>query len=168
MTGLSGWLHWTAWFILFALCLLVAVSFMTLLFCVKVSVASGGLTWRAGPSGRWEGRRQPGRDPGDPRTLHWRLWVWAGSALWVEREGVAPSPCLPVPLCLGVSKTPPGFVATSPATPCPADPWGGRAGEEGRGGAGAQRPLTGAGLPGLLRRLLHLLQLHGQHLLQQR
>lgn len=36
MTGLSGWLHWTAWFILFALCLLVAVSFMTLLFCVKV------------------------------------------------------------------------------------------------------------------------------------
>ena len=45
MMGLSSWLHWTAWFLLFFLFLLVTVSFMTLLFCIKVSVASeGGLT----------------------------------------------------------------------------------------------------------------------------
>ncbi|KAM8780116.1 phospholipid-transporting ATPase ABCA3 isoform 1-T3 [Rhynchonycteris naso] len=36
MMGLSSWLHWTAWFLLFFLLLLMAVSFMTLLFCVKV------------------------------------------------------------------------------------------------------------------------------------
>nr|XP_031542926.1 ATP-binding cassette sub-family A member 3 isoform X3 [Vicugna pacos] len=36
MMGLSGWLHWTAWFLLFFLFLLIVVSFMTLLFCVKV------------------------------------------------------------------------------------------------------------------------------------
>uniref|UniRef100_A0A8C3WSX6 ATP binding cassette subfamily A member 3 n=1 Tax=Catagonus wagneri TaxID=51154 RepID=A0A8C3WSX6_9CETA len=36
MMGLGGWLHWTAWFLLFFLCLLVTASFMTLLFCVKV------------------------------------------------------------------------------------------------------------------------------------
>lgn len=48
MMGLSSWLHWTAWFLLFFLFLLVAVSFMTLLFCVKVNVASGrGLMSRA-------------------------------------------------------------------------------------------------------------------------
>lgn len=47
MMGLSSWLHWTAWFLLFFLFLLVAVSFMTLLFCVKVHVASrGGLMSR--------------------------------------------------------------------------------------------------------------------------
>ncbi|XP_066238945.1 phospholipid-transporting ATPase ABCA3 [Saccopteryx leptura] len=36
MMGLSSWLHWAAWFLLFFLLLLIAVSFMTLLFCVKV------------------------------------------------------------------------------------------------------------------------------------
>lgn len=36
MMGLSSWLHWAAWFLLFFLFLLVTVSFMTLLFCVKV------------------------------------------------------------------------------------------------------------------------------------
>ncbi|XP_065780156.1 phospholipid-transporting ATPase ABCA3 isoform X3 [Muntiacus reevesi] len=36
MMGLSSWLLWTAWFLLFFFLLLVAVSFMTLLFCVKV------------------------------------------------------------------------------------------------------------------------------------
>ncbi|XP_027626792.1 ATP-binding cassette sub-family A member 3 [Tupaia chinensis] len=36
MTGLSNWLHWAAWFLVFFLFLLVVVSFMTLLFCVKV------------------------------------------------------------------------------------------------------------------------------------
>ncbi|XP_055991191.1 phospholipid-transporting ATPase ABCA3 [Sorex fumeus] len=34
--GLSTWLHWSAWFLLFFLFLLLIVSFMTLLFCVKV------------------------------------------------------------------------------------------------------------------------------------
>ncbi|XP_030704320.1 phospholipid-transporting ATPase ABCA3 isoform X2 [Globicephala melas] len=36
MMGLSSWLHWTAWFLLFFLFLLITVSFMTLLFCIKV------------------------------------------------------------------------------------------------------------------------------------
>nr|KAF6439589.1 hypothetical protein HJG63_000034 [Rousettus aegyptiacus] len=36
MMGLSNWLHWTAWFLLFFLFLLIAVFFMTLLFCIKV------------------------------------------------------------------------------------------------------------------------------------
>ncbi|XP_025772506.1 ATP-binding cassette sub-family A member 3 [Puma concolor] len=39
MMGLSSWLHWSAWFLLFFLFLFVAVSFVTLLFCIKVSVA---------------------------------------------------------------------------------------------------------------------------------
>lgn len=57
MMGLSGWLHWSAWFLLFFLLLLVAVSFITLLFCIKVSVASPG-AWRWG--GREQGRGTPG------------------------------------------------------------------------------------------------------------
>ncbi|XP_053412499.1 phospholipid-transporting ATPase ABCA3 [Nycticebus coucang] len=36
MMGLSNWLHWSAWFLLFFLFLLITVSFMTLLFCIKV------------------------------------------------------------------------------------------------------------------------------------
>ncbi|XP_062956081.1 phospholipid-transporting ATPase ABCA3 [Cynocephalus volans] len=36
MMGLSSWLHWGAWFLMFFLFLLIVVSFMTLLFCVKV------------------------------------------------------------------------------------------------------------------------------------
>ncbi|KAK2097332.1 ATP-binding cassette sub- A member 3 [Saguinus oedipus] len=36
MMGLSSWLHWSAWFLVFFLFLLIASSFMTLLFCVKV------------------------------------------------------------------------------------------------------------------------------------
>ena len=38
MMGLSNWLHWSAWFLLFFLFLLVSVFFVTVLFCVKVSV----------------------------------------------------------------------------------------------------------------------------------
>uniref|UniRef100_A0A8C2MH63 ATP-binding cassette, sub-family A member 3 n=1 Tax=Cricetulus griseus TaxID=10029 RepID=A0A8C2MH63_CRIGR len=36
MMGLSSWLHWSAWFLMFFLFFLIMVSFMTLLFCVKV------------------------------------------------------------------------------------------------------------------------------------
>uniref|UniRef100_A0A8C5L861 ATP-binding cassette, sub-family A member 3 n=1 Tax=Jaculus jaculus TaxID=51337 RepID=A0A8C5L861_JACJA len=36
MMGLSSWLHWSAWFLMFLLFLFLVVSFMTLLFCVKV------------------------------------------------------------------------------------------------------------------------------------
>lgn len=36
MMGLSSWLHWSAWFLMFLLFSLIVVSFMTLLFCVKV------------------------------------------------------------------------------------------------------------------------------------
>ena len=38
MMGLSNWLHWSAWFLMFFLFLLVSVFFVTVLFCVKVSV----------------------------------------------------------------------------------------------------------------------------------
>lgn len=55
MMGLSNWLHWTAWFLLFFLFLLIAVFFMTLLFCIKVSMASRGRPMlRAGLAGRPE------------------------------------------------------------------------------------------------------------------
>lgn len=37
MMGLSNWLHWSAWFLMFFLFLLVSVFFVTVLFCVKVS-----------------------------------------------------------------------------------------------------------------------------------
>lgn len=52
--------------------------------------------------------------------------------------------------------------------PCPCDHRDALAGEEGRGCAHSQRPLAGPGLPAVLRHLIRLLQLHGQHLLQQR
>lgn len=68
MMGLSSWLHWAAWFLLFFLFLLVAVSFMTLLFCVKASVASRGyLMLRAWLSGRWEARGSPRTTTETPR-----------------------------------------------------------------------------------------------------
>lgn len=38
MMGLSNWLHWSAWFLVFFLFLLVSVFFVTVLFCAKVSV----------------------------------------------------------------------------------------------------------------------------------
>uniref|UniRef100_A0AAY4BFC7 ABC transporter domain-containing protein n=1 Tax=Denticeps clupeoides TaxID=299321 RepID=A0AAY4BFC7_9TELE len=36
MMGLSNWLHWSAWFLMFFLLLSVSIVFITLLFCVKV------------------------------------------------------------------------------------------------------------------------------------
>lgn len=51
MMGLSSWLHWGAWFLVFFLFFLIVVSFMTLLFCVKVSVASVGVLERRGYGG---------------------------------------------------------------------------------------------------------------------
>lgn len=55
MMGLSNWLHWTAWFLLFFLFLLITVFFMTLLFCIKVSMASRGcMLLRAWLDGRPE------------------------------------------------------------------------------------------------------------------
>lgn len=42
MMGLSNWLHWSAWFLMFFLFLLVSVFFVTVLFCVKVSVCPKG------------------------------------------------------------------------------------------------------------------------------
>lgn len=48
MMGLSSWLHWSAWFLMFLLFSLIVVSFMTLLFCVKVSVASARALGRRG------------------------------------------------------------------------------------------------------------------------
>ena len=38
MMGLSNWLHWSAWFLVFFLFLSISIFFVTLLFCVKVSV----------------------------------------------------------------------------------------------------------------------------------
>ncbi|XP_035035732.2 phospholipid-transporting ATPase ABCA3 [Hippoglossus stenolepis] len=37
MMGLSNWLHWTAWFLMFFLFLSISVFFFTLLVCIKVS-----------------------------------------------------------------------------------------------------------------------------------
>nr|XP_061805523.1 phospholipid-transporting ATPase ABCA3-like [Nerophis lumbriciformis] len=37
MMGLSNWLHWTAWFLMFFLFLSVSVFFVTLLLCIQVS-----------------------------------------------------------------------------------------------------------------------------------
>uniref|UniRef100_A0A6I8PBH8 ATP binding cassette subfamily A member 3 n=1 Tax=Ornithorhynchus anatinus TaxID=9258 RepID=A0A6I8PBH8_ORNAN len=37
MMGLSSWLHWTAWFLMFFLLLLVSAFFVTVLLCIKVS-----------------------------------------------------------------------------------------------------------------------------------
>ncbi|XP_012502961.1 PREDICTED: ATP-binding cassette sub-family A member 3-like [Propithecus coquereli] len=36
MMGLESWLHWVAWFIVFLISVFIAVSFMTILFCMKV------------------------------------------------------------------------------------------------------------------------------------
>ncbi|XP_023369627.1 ATP-binding cassette sub-family A member 17-like [Otolemur garnettii] len=36
MMGLESWLHWVAWFIIFFICVFIAVSFMTIIFCMKV------------------------------------------------------------------------------------------------------------------------------------
>lgn len=38
MMGLSNWLHWTAWFLMFFLFLAISMFFVTLLFCIKVSL----------------------------------------------------------------------------------------------------------------------------------
>lgn len=40
MMGLSNWLHWSAWFLMFFLFLSVSVFFVTLLLCVWVSLRS--------------------------------------------------------------------------------------------------------------------------------
>lgn len=54
MMGLNSWLHWSAWFLMFFLFFLIVVSFMTLLFCVKVSVASmRALERRGGGDHSW-------------------------------------------------------------------------------------------------------------------
>lgn len=37
MMGLSNWLHWSAWFLMFFLFLSISIFFVTVLFCVKVS-----------------------------------------------------------------------------------------------------------------------------------
>ncbi|XP_076998248.1 ATP-binding cassette sub-family A member 17-like isoform X14 [Tamandua tetradactyla] len=37
MMGLHNWLHWVAWFVMFFLSVLIAVSFMTMLFCTEVN-----------------------------------------------------------------------------------------------------------------------------------
>lgn len=55
MMGLSSWLHWSAWFLLFFPLLLAAVSLVTLLLCVTVSVASRRAWWARGRESR--GRR---------------------------------------------------------------------------------------------------------------
>ncbi|XP_058536334.1 phospholipid-transporting ATPase ABCA3 [Ochotona princeps] len=44
MLGLDSWLHWSAWFLVFFLVLLVVVSLMTLLFCIRVKKGVAVLT----------------------------------------------------------------------------------------------------------------------------
>lgn len=40
MMGLSNWLHWSAWFLMFFLFLSVSVFFVTLLLCIQMSLCS--------------------------------------------------------------------------------------------------------------------------------
>uniref|UniRef100_A0A665VH83 ABC transporter domain-containing protein n=1 Tax=Echeneis naucrates TaxID=173247 RepID=A0A665VH83_ECHNA len=40
MMGLSNWLHWSAWFLMFFLFLSISVFFVTLLLCIQVTVLS--------------------------------------------------------------------------------------------------------------------------------
>ncbi|XP_030646569.1 ATP-binding cassette sub-family A member 3 [Chanos chanos] len=44
MMGLSNWLHWSAWFLMFFLFLSISIFFVTLLFCIKVSPNGAVLT----------------------------------------------------------------------------------------------------------------------------
>lgn len=134
MMGLSSWLHWSAWFLMFFLFFLIVVSFMTLLFCVKVSVTSVRAL---------EKRVQRPFMASDLR---------ASVSPAVEDKQDFP---WPAPLDLPSSCLP--SLLTWPTCP---------AGEEGHSRPFEQRPLPGSGLPAVLCSLLHLLQLHGQHLLQ--
>uniref|UniRef100_A0A671YN55 ATP binding cassette subfamily A member 3 n=1 Tax=Sparus aurata TaxID=8175 RepID=A0A671YN55_SPAAU len=45
MMGLSNWLHWSAWFLMFFLFLSVSVFFVTLLLCIQVSPNGAVLTY---------------------------------------------------------------------------------------------------------------------------
>ncbi|KAI1884433.1 hypothetical protein AGOR_G00226350 [Albula goreensis] len=45
MMGLSNWLHWSAWFLMFFLFLSISILFVTLLFCIKVSPNGAVLTY---------------------------------------------------------------------------------------------------------------------------
>uniref|UniRef100_A0A7M4E1M5 ATP binding cassette subfamily A member 3 n=1 Tax=Crocodylus porosus TaxID=8502 RepID=A0A7M4E1M5_CROPO len=50
MMGLSNWLHWSAWFLMFFLFLLVSIFFVTLLFCIKVSIPQGAVLTNSDPT----------------------------------------------------------------------------------------------------------------------
>lgn len=67
MMGLSNWLHWSAWFLMFFLFLLVSVFFVTVLFCVKVSVCPQATSCGA-------------RHRDDRATLHGTVLVSQGSS----------------------------------------------------------------------------------------
>ncbi|XP_057202451.1 phospholipid-transporting ATPase ABCA3 [Triplophysa rosa] len=45
MMGLSNWLHWSAWFLMFFLFLSISIFFITLLCCIKVSPNGAVLTY---------------------------------------------------------------------------------------------------------------------------
>lgn len=45
MMGLSNWLHWSAWFLMFFLFISISVVFVTVLLCVKVSPYGSVLTY---------------------------------------------------------------------------------------------------------------------------
>ncbi|GLD62423.1 ATP-binding cassette sub-family A member 3, partial [Lates japonicus] len=45
MMGLSNWLHWSAWFLMFFLFLSISVFFVTVLFCIQVSPNGAVLTY---------------------------------------------------------------------------------------------------------------------------
>ncbi|XP_072549037.1 phospholipid-transporting ATPase ABCA3 isoform X1 [Salminus brasiliensis] len=45
MMGLSNWLHWSAWFLMFFLFLSISIFFVTLLLCVRVSPNGAVLTY---------------------------------------------------------------------------------------------------------------------------
>lgn len=93
MMGLSNWLHWSAWFLMFFLFLLVSVFFVTVLFCVQVSVFPQATVLQARRSLCWQVAGMTMllccglHCPGVSGPLHLRNggWIWPFPELGGQR-----------------------------------------------------------------------------------
>ncbi|XP_038064273.1 ATP-binding cassette sub-family A member 3-like [Patiria miniata] len=50
MMGLANWIHWSAWFIKYFIYLLITISLMTLMFCIKVGDLRAAVVTHSDPS----------------------------------------------------------------------------------------------------------------------
>ena len=50
MMGLSNWVHWSAWFIKYFIYLIITVSLMTMMFCIKVGDLNAAVVTNSDPS----------------------------------------------------------------------------------------------------------------------